>query len=457
MKRAAILTLAAAGLAGCAGFSDDAGLGPVKQAAQRHLGTDLAPPQRDARIAALLAAPLTMDGAVELALLNHRGLQAALHAVGVAEADFVEAGRLPNPVLSFARLVRGDEVELERGLHFDLARLLTRPIERQVRQRRFEQAQAGAAMQVLALAADTRRAWVQAVAAEESLRYAAQVARAAAAGAELAGRMAQVGNFNRLQLAREQGFSADAALGLARARLAQTATRERLVRLLGLWGEQLAFQLPERLPELPAAARELPDIERIALAQRLDVQAARLALAEAERAGGGVRLTRGLQTLELGLQHNGSNEAPTQRGWELAVELPLDGGGARSERAARVQAQAAERLAQAAIDARSEVREAYAAYRHAWDIARHQRDERVPLARRIGEENLLRYNGMLIGVFELLADARVQVATVHDAIGAQRDFWLAHADLEMALVGRPQLAAPAPASTAPATAPDGAH
>jgi outer membrane protein TolC len=142
-----------------------------------------------------------------------------------------------------------------------------------------------------------------------------------------------------------------------------------------------------------------------------------------------------------------------QRGWEIGFELPLfDWGTARTARAESVYRQALARAAQTAIDARSEVREAYGAYRSAWDIARHHRDETVPLAARVSEENLLRYNGMLIGVFELLADARAQIAAVNAALQAQRDFWRAEADLQMALVGRPSLAAlgagPAPALAA---------
>jgi len=102
------------------------------------------------------------------------------------------------------------------------------------------------------------------------------------------------------------------------------------------------------------------------------------------------------------------------------------------------------------VDARSEVREAWSAQRTAWDIARHHREEIVPLRRQIAEENLLRYNGMLIGVFELLADARAQIAAVHGAIEAQRDFWLADADLRMALIGKPHLAGgPAPSLATP--------
>ena len=74
--------------------------------------------------------------------------------------------------------------------------------------------------------------------------------------------------------------------------------------------------------------------------------------------------------------------------------------------------QAVNRTVEAAVEARSEVREAYSAYRTSFDLAKHYRDEIVPLRKRISEENLLRYNGMLISVFELLADSREQVAAV---------------------------------------------
>ncbi|MBC7730507.1 MAG: RND transporter, partial [Bacteriovorax sp.] len=103
--------------------------------------------------------------------------------------------------------------------------------------------------------------------------------------------------------------------------------------------------------------------------------------------------------------------------------------------------------------ARSEVRAAYAAYRSSHDIARHYRDEIVPLKKRISDENQLRYNGMLIGVFELLADARSQIGSVNGYIEALRDFWLAQADLELALIGPPRPTAPSAMPTA--TAADG--
>ena len=453
-----------AALTGCAGFSADGGFGPVAQTTRDRLGqeaiwqrseTDRA--QAATRVAELLAQPLSADAAVQVALLNNRGLQAAFHELGIAEADVVQAGRLPNPGFTLGRSTQGDEVEREVGLHVNLVRLIMAPTLQRFESRRLAQLQSTLAMQVLALAADTRKAWVQAVAADETVRYLQQVQQVAEASAELGRRMAQVGNWNKLNQAREQGFYADAALNLARGEQAQRVTRERLVRALGLWGAQLGFRLPERLPDLPAAALDLPDAERIAIAQRLDVQAAKLAAEQMAGNLGLTKATRFVNVLEFGATRTSSSAAPVKRGYEIGFELPLfDWGDARQAKAEALYLQAAERAAETAVNARSEVREAYGAYRSSHDIARHLRDEIVPLKKRIADENLLRYNGMLIGVFELLADARSQIASVNASIDALRDFWLAQADLDMALLGKPSLSA-MPAATAAGDAAGAGH
>ena len=443
--------VSAAVLGGCASFSPDGGFAAVEKTAKDRLGKDVSWARSDAdldsiakRVSELLSRPLSVDDAVQVALLNNRGLQANFQELGITEAEVVQAGRLPNPGFTFGRLTRGDTVEIDRGLHFNLARLLALPLIGPIEARRFEQTKGMVAMSVLSLAADTRKAYVNALAAEESVRYMRQVKQAAEASAELARRMEQVGNFNKLQRSREQAFHADAALNQARAEQARAATRERLTRLLGVWGAQAQFALPERLPDLPKEALDLPDIERVALAQRLDVQGARLATEQTAKSLGLTRTTRFINVLELGVVRNSSNVEPNQRGYEIRLELPLfDWGSARVARAEAVYMQSLHRAAETAINARSEVREAYTGYRSAFDIARHHRDEIVPLRQRIAEENLLRYNGMLIGVFELLADARAQIASVNNYIESLRDFWIAQADLDMALIGKPSLGMPA--------------
>ncbi len=430
-------------LAGCSTLDPQAAVQPLQQQAQARYGAELQVSRSDAdqariteRVDALLRTPLSADSAVQIALLHHRGLQARLQGLEIADAERVQATRLRNPGFSWGRSTQGDEREIERGLHLDIARLIALPWLAPMAKRQFEQAQAGVMQQMLAVAADTRRAFVQAVAAEETVRYMQQVMQAAEASAELARRMAAVGNFNALNQAREQAFYAEAALNLARAQQARTASRERLTRQLGLWGTQTGYTLPPRLPDLPPEPADQPDIERTAMAQRLDVQAARATAEQTAKNLGLTQATRFVNVLELGVMRNGSNEAPTQRGWEIGFELPLfDSGSARVAKAEASYRQALHQAADVAINARSEVREAYAAYRTAWDIARHHRDEIVPLRQRIQQENVLRYNGMLIGVFELLADTRAQIASVNAAIEALRDFWLAQAALDQALIG----------------------
>ncbi|MGB9151124.1 MAG: TolC family protein, partial [Burkholderiales bacterium] len=252
------ILLAVFALGGCATFSQDGGFGMVEQTSKLHLGKEVRWARTDAdrsliqrRVAELLKTPLSADDAVQVALLNNRGLQASFADLGIAEADFVQAGRLPNPGFSFGRLTRGSEVEIERGLHVNLISLLMMPFKSEMEQRRFHAVQNEVAIGALKLATQTRKAYYVAVAADESVRYMRQVKQAADAGAELARRMAQTGNWNKLNQAREQGFYADALLNLARSEQAQTGAREQLTRLMGLWGEQIRFSLPERLPDLP--------------------------------------------------------------------------------------------------------------------------------------------------------------------------------------------------------------
>ena len=464
-SRLALAVLALAALGGCASLSEDGGFDPVAQTAKDRLGKDLKWARSDAdrdaidkRVTELLAQPLSVEDAVQIALLNNRGLQASFNELGISEADRVQAGRLPNPGFSFGRLSQGSTIEIDRSIQFNLARLLTLPMARQIESRRFEQTRSTVALSVISLASQTRKAYYFALAADETVRYMLQVQTAAEAGAELARRQAQAGNWNKLQQAREQSFYADAALNLARAELVRNSAREQLTRLMGLWGPQTRFRLPERLPDLPKMANDLPAIEQTEMAQRMDIQAAKLGTEQMARNLGLTRATRFINVLELGLVRNSYSDAPIQRGYEISLELPLfDWGDARVAKAEAIYMQAVNRVAETAVNARSEVRGAYANYRTNYDIARHYRDEIVPLKKRVSEENLLRYNGMLIGVFELLADARSQIGSVNGYIEALRDFWLAQADLEMALIGPPRMTAMPPAMMSTMESAAGAH
>ena len=450
-KRMLLLVPVALALAGCASFSQDGGFNSVEKTTQARIGKELKWAKTDAdrsaidqRVAELLGKPLSVDDAVQIALLNNKGLQASFYELGISEADLVQAGRLPNPHFSMLRARDGDEFKIEQAFTFNVFSLITMPQVVAIEQRRFAQVQRAITMQTLSLAAETRKAYYAAIAADQTLSYMEQVRRTAEAGAELGRRLAQVGNWSKLQQAREQSFYADAALNLARAGQAQIAAREKLTRLLGLWGERALFKLPQRLPDLPKVANDLPEVEQIAMEQRLDVQAAKLDTEALAKNLGLTKTTRFINALEFGPARvlEGQRSEPYKRGYEVSLELPLfDWGTAKVAKAEALYMQAVYRAAETAIDARSEVREAYQGYRSSFDIAQHYRDEIVPLRKRIAEENQARYNGMIIGVFELLADARAQISSVNSYIESLRDFWIAQADLEMALMGKPSLSA----------------
>jgi outer membrane protein TolC len=431
-------------LAGCASLSPDGGLDDVSRLTQERIGQPAhftrpaAQPSAASaeQVRALLAQPLTADSAVQIALLNSPALKAAFADLGVSEADYVQAGRMRNPGFSFGKVSGGGDAEIDRSIMFDLAGLLTLPSRQKIEQGRFEQAKLRAASQAVQLAGDTRRAFFTAVAAAQSAAFAEQVSGAAEASSELAAAMAKVGNWSKLDQARERAFHQDAVTQLARTRHEALAAREQLVRLLGLDDGQRDFVLPDRLPDLPAQPQDIGNAEAQALSQRLDVLAARRDTEATAAALGLTRATGFINVFDAGYANKSSTGLPRQNGYQISLELPIfDWGGAKNARAEAGYMQAVHRTADIALRARSEVREAYSAYRSTYDIARHYRDDVLPLRKQISDEVLLRYNGMLASVFELLADAREQLASVNTAIDTQRDFWIADSRLHAAVVG----------------------
>ena len=400
----------------------------------------------------LLASPLSRDEAVQLALVNSPAVQTLLAQSWADMAQASQTGRIANPVFTFERIRFGDELELGRLLSFGLLDLLTLPRRLEISQGQRAQARVQLSANVVEQVTQVRQAWVRAVAAQQSLEYAQQVNRSAQASAELAKRMQQVGNFTKLQRARQQSFYADSAANLASSQHAGTAAREELTRLLGLSDAQaLQLKLPERLPDLPKEPRQAAVVNAAAPEQRLDVQIARSQLEMAGKSQG-LNLITSLVDVELGVRRdtvfdNAEGTSTPRKGYELAIRLPIfDWGTAKRDAMNAQSLAAASRYESAVRGASSQLRESYSAYRTAYDVARHYRDEIVPLRRVIADENQLRYNGMLIGVFELLADNRDQVASVTAALNAHQQFWLADAALAASMIGKPTalgMAAPA--------------
>jgi outer membrane protein TolC len=444
------LTVLAAALmlTACSAFSPDGGMAVVAGIAEGELNKDVMAIRSGedaatarALVERLLKRPLTAAAAVQIALVNNRGLQAAYNELGLAEAALVEARLPPNPTFSLERLSGPLEIEVEKRIVANILALATLPLRAEIAADRFHQAQLRAAEETLRIAAETRRAYYRAVAARELVGFLTQSNAAAEQAAKLMRRLGETGAANKLDQAREQVFYAELTAQLATARQRASSERERLVRLMGLWGNDLDFRLPAALPPLPRRPRAAPAVEAEAVARRVDLQVARIELAALAKSYGLTQATRFVSLLELsGIDKKKTERATGERirdrGFEVEVQIPIfDLGEVRVRRAEETYMQAVNRLADRAVQVRSEARDAYRTYRSTYDIAAHYRREVLPLRKIISDETLLRYNAMQIDVFALLAEARQRINATVAAIESQRDFWLAAADLAVAVAG----------------------
>ena len=448
LKRAAAIAVALF-LAGCASVTPTQSIQAVNGVTQPFVGdavalrtTDVVRQDARTRVDALLEKPLSQADAVRVMLLNSPAFQTLL-AQGVADTAAAAQGRILNPSISIERMTSVADAELTRVLSFGLLDLLTLPQRQAIAAHAVDASQLQLAAGVVRAVAQVKQAWVEAVAAAAAEDYAGQVMRSANASATLAARMQRTGNLTVLERSSQQMYAADAAVGLAAARHQRQRTREALIRLLGLRPDQQAsFTLPKRLPALPKAPRAVDDINAQLVTARLDVKLSALMLNHAAKAQGLGDITS-FTDIEWGIRQTKTTDrtdgaVSRSSGNEISIKLPLfDWGDLQRSRMASQTLAAINAYESAVLNASSEVREAYAAYRTTFDIAKHYSEEIIPLRQLMTEENQYRYNGMMIGTLELLADARMQVGVVQSALKAAEQFWLAEASLAESLISSP--------------------
>jgi outer membrane protein TolC len=435
-------------LGACSTFSPDGGMNVATKVADQALRKEVVAirTQSDASAARskaqrLLKRSLTADSAVQIALLNNRGLQAAYNELGIADATRVRQSLPPNPSFSVSRISGSVETEIDRQIVGSILALITLPARAEIAADRFRQAQLFAALETLRVAAKSRRAYYRAVAARQQVDLLTQASAAAKTATQLAERLGKTGAMNKLDQAREQVFYADVAMQLASARQRAASAREELIRSLGLWGSDVAFTLPRILPALPPRPRTRPTVEQDAVSHRVDLQIARIELDMLAKSYGLTQATRFINVLDAGYADKITNNKETgehihDRGFTVALEVPLfDFGETRVREADQVYLQAVNRLAEKAINVRSEARDVYRNYRSTYDIAAHYQREVLPLRKIISDEMMLRYGAMQVDVFALLVEARQRTMADIAATEAHRNFWLASTDLSATIIG----------------------
>ncbi|WP_105382212.1 TolC family protein [Neorhizobium alkalisoli] len=401
------------------------------------------------RVKALMARKtIDVETAVQVALLNNKGLQAAYADLGDSAADAWQTQLSVFPTFSVGLTGIGTPgLEayrvLEGAIAANILALATYDKNIRLADTRFRQAQLKAALKTISLAAETRRAWISAVAAWENVAYLNQAKATADSASELAKKIGEAGSMTKADQAREHFFYAELTGETAKARLEAKLAKEELIRLMGLSGSEIDFQIPNRLPSLPKALIKRDDIEAEAIHKRMDLQVSRLELQATAQSYKLEDVTRIVTDIELAGTWEKEREREDGRilsdisktaGLEFTIPI-FDSGQARLRKGELAYMRAANQLAELAVNIRSEARSAYLAYKSNYDIARHYRNNVLPLRNAIEEQSLLTYNGMITSTFELIADTREKIDSTILAVNAKRDFWLAEANLAPVVYG----------------------
>jgi outer membrane protein, heavy metal efflux system len=393
----------------------------------------------DQAVRALLHDTLTVDRAVQVALLNNRTLQALYAELGVAQADLVQAGLLRNPVFDGAvrfLLSGGGPAKVDLSVALDFLDIFYLPLRKRVAAALFEAAKLQVTGAVLDFAATVQGAFYRHQASEQRLELLQTIAQALAASFEVAQRLHTAGNITDLDLARERAVFEEAKVQLRAAESAGRQSREHLNILMGLWGQQTTWQIDRRLPDLPAQALPFADLERPALQQSLALASARQRIIVAGEQVGVTRATALIPEASLGAEAERDdgiwNVGPT-----VQFPIPLfDQGQAHVGRAVTELRRAQQEYYALGVQIRATVRAVYERLQGAQDRALYYRDILLPLRERIVNEAQLQYNAMQLGVIDLLRTREQQIQAAVAYIDTLLDYWLARTDVGLLLSGR---------------------
>ncbi len=443
----AALAFSASAALGCASTSPRAAVADASKLVQERNGqvvTWLANPEEDAKaeraVQEILAKDLSLDGAIQVALLRNRTLQAHYEELGVAQADLVQAGLLKNPTLSGTfrfPLDPGHETGIEASLVGSFLELLTMASRKKIARLALEGTEYRVASAVIEHVAETKEAYYALQAAQQTYAMRTIVRDAAQAAVELARRQNAAGTINDLELANEEALYAQVSLDLVRSSSDVVAAREELNRAMGTWGQTTDWRVESKLPPLPVADPELEGLESRAVSERFDLKAAHrdvevisygLSLAKNTRWFGGV---------DAGVSFEKKPEGVRLIGPTISLEIPIFD--QRQATIARIEAelrQAQDREAALAIDARSRIRELHGKLGFARVVAEGYAKTLVPLRERIVILSQQQYDAMLLGVFQLLAAKQAEISAYRDFLDALKTYWTLRAELEMEVGGK---------------------
>ena len=448
LSTTAYRTLAAIGLsllAGCASTSPKPAFQDVAQGVEQRSGHRVRWEQNtteDAEVTKnidrLLAQDLTVDAAVQVALLGNPRLRSTFEELSIGQADLVQAGLLKNPVFTVGSTAwDGEHIapNLFASVEQDFLDIATMPMRKRVAATELEATKLQVGDEVLRLAGEVRSAFYVAQAAQQVSAMRRLVTEAADVSAELAKSQYDAGNMNDLALTAELALSSKSRVDFKRSEGEAIVEREHLTKLMGMWGGRTGWRMSSRLPELPTNEIEQPHLESLAIEKRLDIGAARRVVQALDYALSLSKTTRWFGTVTVNVEAGrlrGSNRIAL--GPSVSLEVPLfDQRQAAIARLEAFKRKAENNLRALSIEARSDVRAARARVVTARGVVEEYGKVLVPLRENLVKFSQQQYDAMLLGVYQLLQAKQTEFDTYREYIEALRDYWVARSDLERAV------------------------
>ncbi len=384
----------------------------------------------------LLSQPLSEENAVRITLINNRALQQTYERIGIAQSDLVQAGLMSNPLLGYS-VGHGGGIN-RSGVSVELAflDLLWIPLRKELGGLALEETKLSVGDEVLRSVREAKKSYIDARVAQEMVRLNGDVLKSHEASLQLAMRQYSAGNLSKRDLLKIQDEYEHTRLDSIRLNRDNAKAREALNKSMGVYAEQTDYTLVDEPMTLSSQPIENTSLERWAIENRLDIAAAQKRVEYAAKEAGYTKDTRLLQ--EVRLEAGSEKSTGENRFNSVGIKIPLpifDMGQARISLTQARYNQSVHRLMELAVNVRSEVRESYAHLCYSYDIAREYNESIVKINQNILEQTQLYYNGMLDGIYELLADQRRYSDAKMQSLMAIGEYRKAQADLAYTIGG----------------------
>ena len=452
MRYAALFFAALSILTGCAGVSKEMAFSEIQQQVDERVGVPIhwnantAPiDEIEQTVKELLDKPLVADIAVQIALLHNRRLQATYEEIGIAHAAAVEAGIPSNPAFhGGATFGLPQDPMTAHSAHdsyvfeieMDFLSLLYGSMQKSVAKSEYETVKLRVTAAVIDLAGQTRMVFYRVQSDKQMLEMFRQIVLATEAGYEFATELHKAGNIPELDLLLQHALYEQSKLALAASEVSLVESREQLNQLMGLWGEETAWIVESRLPDIPTEPMNFNNVEKIAIENSIDLAIARGEIVSIGKQLGVAKAMALVPRLEIGGELE-QEEGAWAAGPVLGFEIPLfdRNQGQRAAAAAELRRRQEEYYA-LAVEIRSVVRSAQRRLLAARQTALSYRNEILPIQDKILKQVQLQYNAMQVGTPRLLLAKQQQINAGRDYIQALYNYHVARVALDQILNGR---------------------